>query len=32
MPVFCVPGSEYALKVTRPFDLTLAEYLLAAGH
>ncbi|KWV34082.1 2-C-methyl-D-erythritol 4-phosphate cytidylyltransferase [Micromonospora rifamycinica] len=32
VPVFCVPGSEYALKVTRPFDLTLAEQLLAAGH
>ncbi|MEH0826025.1 MULTISPECIES: 2-C-methyl-D-erythritol 4-phosphate cytidylyltransferase [unclassified Micromonospora] len=32
VPVFCVPGSEYALKVTRPFDLALAEYLLAAGH
>ncbi|WP_281902387.1 2-C-methyl-D-erythritol 4-phosphate cytidylyltransferase [Micromonospora humidisoli] len=32
VPVFCVPGSEYALKVTRPFDLTLAEHLLAAGH
>ncbi|WP_431925339.1 2-C-methyl-D-erythritol 4-phosphate cytidylyltransferase [Micromonospora wenchangensis] len=32
VPVFCVPGSEYALKVTRPFDLSLAEHLLAAGH
>lgn len=32
VPVFCVAGSEYALKVTRPFDLALAEYLLAAGH
>ncbi|MFY1625367.1 2-C-methyl-D-erythritol 4-phosphate cytidylyltransferase [Micromonospora sp. WMMD735] len=32
VPVFCVPGSEYALKVTRPFDLTLAEHLLAAGY
>ncbi|MEH0934353.1 2-C-methyl-D-erythritol 4-phosphate cytidylyltransferase [Micromonospora psammae] len=31
VPVFCVPGSEYALKVTRPFDLALAEHLLAAG-
>jgi 2-C-methyl-D-erythritol 4-phosphate cytidylyltransferase len=29
--VTCVPGSEYALKITRPFDLTLAEHLLAAG-
>ncbi|RKN38853.1 2-C-methyl-D-erythritol 4-phosphate cytidylyltransferase [Micromonospora endolithica] len=31
VPVRCVPGSEYALKVTRPFDLALAEHLLAAG-
>ncbi|PZF94958.1 2-C-methyl-D-erythritol 4-phosphate cytidylyltransferase [Micromonospora deserti] len=31
VPVVCVPGSEYALKVTRPFDLALAEHLLAAG-
>ncbi|MFF5174042.1 2-C-methyl-D-erythritol 4-phosphate cytidylyltransferase [Micromonospora sp. NPDC000089] len=31
VPVRCVPGSEYALKVTRPFDLALAEQLLAAG-
>ncbi|MGC5378671.1 2-C-methyl-D-erythritol 4-phosphate cytidylyltransferase [Micromonospora sp. DT68] len=29
--VSCVPGSEYALKITRPFDLVLAEHLLAAG-
>ncbi|MFI7578485.1 2-C-methyl-D-erythritol 4-phosphate cytidylyltransferase [Micromonospora sp. NPDC049497] len=29
--VRCVPGSEYALKVTRPFDLALAEHLLAVG-
>ncbi|MFC0503845.1 2-C-methyl-D-erythritol 4-phosphate cytidylyltransferase [Micromonospora costi] len=29
VPVFCVPGSEYALKITRPFDLALAEHLLA---
>jgi 2-C-methyl-D-erythritol 4-phosphate cytidylyltransferase len=28
IPVVCVPGSEYALKVTRPFDLALAEHLL----
>ncbi|MFY1689391.1 2-C-methyl-D-erythritol 4-phosphate cytidylyltransferase [Plantactinospora sp. WMMB782] len=36
VPVTCVPGSEYALKITRPFDLALAEYLLGAvplaGH
>ncbi|MEU4679749.1 2-C-methyl-D-erythritol 4-phosphate cytidylyltransferase [Micromonospora sp. NPDC023737] len=31
VPVSCVPGSEYALKITRPFDLALAEYLLASG-
>ncbi|MFE9693499.1 2-C-methyl-D-erythritol 4-phosphate cytidylyltransferase [Micromonospora sp. NPDC005806] len=31
VPVFCVPGSEFALKITRPFDLALAEHLLAAG-
>lgn len=29
--VDCVPGSEYALKITRPFDLALAEYLLTAA-
>ncbi|WP_422737246.1 2-C-methyl-D-erythritol 4-phosphate cytidylyltransferase [Micromonospora sp. WMMD729] len=29
--VACVPGSEYALKITRPFDLALAEHLLAAA-
>ncbi|MGW0212973.1 2-C-methyl-D-erythritol 4-phosphate cytidylyltransferase [Micromonospora chokoriensis] len=29
--VSCVPGSEYALKITRPFDLALAEHLLASG-
>lgn len=28
LPVHCVPGSEYALKITRPFDLPLAEHLL----
>jgi len=27
--VACVPGSEYAFKITRPFDLELAEALLA---
>jgi 2-C-methyl-D-erythritol 4-phosphate cytidylyltransferase len=26
--VFCIPGSEYAFKITRPFDLVLAEALL----
>ncbi len=31
VPVVCVPGSEFALKITRPFDLALAEHLLAAG-
>ncbi|MEU1585905.1 2-C-methyl-D-erythritol 4-phosphate cytidylyltransferase [Micromonospora sp. NPDC005710] len=29
--VTCVPGSEYALKITRPFDLALAEHLLAGA-
>ncbi|MER7891836.1 2-C-methyl-D-erythritol 4-phosphate cytidylyltransferase [Micromonospora sp. NPDC094482] len=32
VPVFCVPGSEYALKITRPFDLALAEHLLATAR
>lgn len=31
VPVDCVPGSELALKITRPFDLALAEHLLAGG-
>ncbi|TDC30568.1 2-C-methyl-D-erythritol 4-phosphate cytidylyltransferase [Micromonospora sp. 15K316] len=31
VPVSCVPGSEYALKITRPFDLALAEHLLAGS-
>ena len=31
VPVVCVPGSELALKITRPFDLALAEHLLTAG-
>ena len=26
--VTCVPGSDHALKITRPFDLLLAEHLL----
>lgn len=30
--VRCVPGSEYALKITRPFDLALAEFLLRAAE
>jgi 2-C-methyl-D-erythritol 4-phosphate cytidylyltransferase len=29
--VACVAGSEYALKITRPFDLALAEFLLTAA-
>jgi 2-C-methyl-D-erythritol 4-phosphate cytidylyltransferase len=28
IPVHTVPGSEYAMKITRPFDLTIAELLL----
>lgn len=31
VPVDCVPGSELALKITRPFDLALAEHLLTTG-
>lgn len=30
VPVRCVPGSEYAMKITRPFDLAVAESLLPA--
>ncbi|PGH41257.1 2-C-methyl-D-erythritol 4-phosphate cytidylyltransferase [Micromonospora sp. WMMA1996] len=29
--VVCVRGSELALKITRPFDLALAEHLLTTG-
>ncbi|WP_305787594.1 2-C-methyl-D-erythritol 4-phosphate cytidylyltransferase [Symbioplanes lichenis] len=29
LPVVCIPGSDLALKVTRPLDLVLAEALLA---
>jgi 2-C-methyl-D-erythritol 4-phosphate cytidylyltransferase len=29
--VHCVPGSEYAFKITRPFDLVLAEHLLVTA-
>ncbi|GAB3856341.1 2-C-methyl-D-erythritol 4-phosphate cytidylyltransferase [Micromonospora andamanensis] len=32
VPVHCVPGSEHALKITRPFDLALAEHLLAIAR
>jgi 2-C-methyl-D-erythritol 4-phosphate cytidylyltransferase len=28
IPVTCVPGHEHALKITRPFDLAVAELLL----
>jgi len=28
LPVHTVPGSEYAMKITRPYDLTIAELLL----
>jgi 2-C-methyl-D-erythritol 4-phosphate cytidylyltransferase len=31
VPVVCVPGSELAMKITRPFDLALAEHLLTTG-
>jgi 2-C-methyl-D-erythritol 4-phosphate cytidylyltransferase len=30
VPVFCVPGAEEALKITRPVDLALAEVVLRA--
>jgi 2-C-methyl-D-erythritol 4-phosphate cytidylyltransferase len=29
--VFCVPGSELALKITRPLDLVMAEALLRSA-
>jgi 2-C-methyl-D-erythritol 4-phosphate cytidylyltransferase len=29
VPVTCVPGSDFAMKITRPFDLALAPRLLA---
>jgi 2-C-methyl-D-erythritol 4-phosphate cytidylyltransferase len=29
--VYCVPGSELAIKITRPVDLALAEHLLGVG-
>ena len=28
IPVTCIPGSEFALKITRPIDLIIAEALL----
>lgn len=28
VPVYCVPGSDHAFKITRPFDLAVAEHLL----
>jgi len=31
VPVTCVPGSELAMKITRPLDLILAEALLHLG-
>lgn len=31
LPVHCVPGSELALKITRPVDLIIAEALLTAS-
>jgi 2-C-methyl-D-erythritol 4-phosphate cytidylyltransferase len=30
LPVHCVPGSAYAMKITRPMDLIVAEALLTA--
>jgi 2-C-methyl-D-erythritol 4-phosphate cytidylyltransferase len=29
--VFCVAGSDHALKITRPFDLAVAEHLLSSA-
>ena len=31
LPVVLVPGSELAMKVTRPLDLRIAELLLEEG-
>ena len=31
VPVSCVPGSDLALKITRPLDLVIAEALLAVA-
>jgi 2-C-methyl-D-erythritol 4-phosphate cytidylyltransferase len=31
VPVACVPGSDHAIKITRPFDLAVAELLLSSG-
>jgi 2-C-methyl-D-erythritol 4-phosphate cytidylyltransferase len=31
VPVLTIPGDEAALKITRPFDLAVAELLLAGG-
>jgi 2-C-methyl-D-erythritol 4-phosphate cytidylyltransferase len=31
IPVICIPGSELAMKITRPLDLILAEALLHVG-
>lgn len=28
VPIHCIPGAESALKITRPFDLAIAELLL----
>lgn len=30
LPVFCVPGDERAMKITRPYDLLIAQALLDA--
>jgi len=30
LPVHCVPGSAYAMKITRPIDLIVAQALLAS--
>jgi 2-C-methyl-D-erythritol 4-phosphate cytidylyltransferase len=32
VPVFCVPGADSALKITRPADLAAAEMLLGDAN
>jgi 2-C-methyl-D-erythritol 4-phosphate cytidylyltransferase len=31
VPVYCVPGADEAMKITRPIDLAIAELLLDGG-
>ncbi|GAA2968601.1 2-C-methyl-D-erythritol 4-phosphate cytidylyltransferase [Actinokineospora diospyrosa] len=32
VPVATVPGHHYAMKITTPFDLAIAEFILSAGE